>query len=216
MTILRYRIFALPVLALVLSVPAMPQGKGKGGGDNDPDRAVAGAGLPAGWAVVNDAARGPASPSKVTQNGGVMHFTMGAAGTFYNNSWTKTGDYKYSARVKMTQPPTHPTSYGIMFGGKDMTSGKPVYTYFLVRNQGEYFIANQDGQRAVVTNWTKNPAVKTGDADVLEVEVKGADVMFRVNGTEVAKLPKAQLHTDGLVGFRVGHNIDVDIDQVTR
>ena len=56
----------------------------------------------------------------------------------------------------------------------------------------------------------------TGDADVLEVEVKGADVMFRVNGTEVAKLPKAQLHTDGLVGFRIGHNIDVDIDQVTR
>jgi hypothetical protein len=93
----------------------------------------------------------------------------------------------------------------------------PTYTYFLVRNMGEYFIASMDGgARKVVTDWTKNAAVKTGDADVLEVEVKGADVMFRVNGTEVAKLPKAQLHTDGLVGYRIGHNIDVDIDEVKR
>lgn len=215
MNTLRFRVTALSALALTLSLPATPQGKG---GDNDPDRAVAGAGLPAGWAVLNDAGRGKAaaSPSKVTQNGGLMHFTMGAAGTFYNNSWTKSGDYKYAARVKMTQPPTHPTSYGIMIGGKDMTGGTPMYTYFLVRNQGEYFIANMDGQRTVKTNWTKNPAVKTGEADVLEVEVKGADVMFRVNGTEVAKLPKADVHTDGLVGFRIGHNIDVDVDQVTR
>ncbi len=214
MYILRKRILALPVLALVLAVPALPQGKG---GDNDPDRQVAGAGLPAGWAVVSDAGRGgPAAPSKVTQTGGLFHYTMGAAGTFYNSTWTKSGDYKYSARVKMTKPPTHPTSYGIMIGGKEMT-GTPTYTYFLVRNQGEYFIANQaGGTRTVVTNWTKNPAVTTGDADVLQVEVKGADAIFSVNGKEVAKLPKAQLHTDGLVGFRIGHNIDVDVDQVTR
>jgi hypothetical protein len=191
----------------------LPQGKG---GDNDPDRAVAGAGLPAGWAVKNDSARGPASPSKVTSTNGLFHFTMGAAGTFYTNPWTKTGDYKFSARVKMTKPPTHPTSYGLMIGGKDMATDKPVYTYFLVRNQGEYFIANQDGQRTVITNWTKSPAVKTGDADVLGIEVKGADVIFSVNGTEVTRLPKAQLHTDGLIGFRIGHNIDVDVDQVTR
>ncbi len=213
MNILRFRTLALPVMALVLSVPAMPQGKGKGG-DNDPDRAVAGGGLPAGWSARPD--RGGADQEKVTQQGGVMHFTMGPAAVFYNNSWTKTGDYKYSARVKMTKPPTHPTSYGLMIGGKDLGGATPVYTYFLVRNQGEYFIANQDGQRTIVTNWTKNPAIKTGDADVLEVEVKGADVIFRVNGQEVAKLPKAQLHTDGLIGFRVGHNIDVDIDEVKR
>jgi hypothetical protein len=215
MTTIRYRFFTLPVLAAVLAMPAMPQGKG---GDNDPDRAVAGAGLPAGMAVTLDPGRGKAAPtpSKVSQTGGLTHFTMGGGGAFYNNSWTKTGDYKYSARVKMTKPPTHPTSYGIFVGGKDM-AGMPTYTYFLVRNQGEFFIASMDGgARKVVTDWTKNAAVKTGDADVLEIEVKGADVMFRVNGTEVAKLPKAQLHTDGLVGYRIGHNIDVDIDEVKR
>jgi hypothetical protein len=193
------------------------------GKDNDPDRVVAGATLPAGWAVKNDQGKGkaPAAGSKVTANAGGFHFEMGAAGTFYNSSWTKTGDYKFSARLKMTKPPTHNTSYGIMVGGKDMATDKPVYTYFLVRSSGEYFIANQDGARTVVTTWTKHPALKglvitAPEADLLGVEVKGADVIFSANGAEVAKLPKAQLHTDGMFGFRIGHNIDVDVDQVTR
>jgi hypothetical protein len=217
---------ATPVLALALAaaMQALPQGKGKA--DDDPDRQVKNASMPAGWEVRNDAAKGgrgkgPAAPSNVTNNNGVFHFTMGAAGTFYNNTWTKTGDYKYSARMKMTAPPTHNTSYGIMIGGKDMTGANPVYTYFMVRSSGEYFIANQDGARTVITNWTKTPAAKgleitSPQADVLGVEVKGADVAFSLNGTEVAKLPKTQLHTDGLIGFRIGHNIDVEVDQVTR
>jgi hypothetical protein len=215
---------AVPAVALLLAaaIQALPQGKGKA--DDDPDRQVKNAKMPAGWEIRADAGRGgkgPAAPSNVTFEGGKFHFTMGAAGTFYNNTWTKTGDYKYSARMKMTAPPTHNTSYGIMVGGKDMAGAAPTYTYFMVRNSGEYFIANQDGARTVVTNWTKTPAAKglviaDPQADVLGVEVKGADVMFSLNGTEVAKLPKTQLHTDGLIGFRIGHNIDVDVDQVTR
>src|SRR3569623_1654234 len=113
MNIHRYLTFVLPVLALVLSVPAMPQGKGKAkGGDNDPDRAVAGGGLTAGWSARPE--RSSANTVLVTQQGGVRLFTLCPAAVFYINSWTMTGVYMYSARVKMSMPPTHPTSYGLM------------------------------------------------------------------------------------------------------
>ena len=213
---------ASPVLALALfaSLPATPQGKGKGGGDNDPDRVVAGASLPAGWAVRVD--RDAPNSAKVSEAGGVMHFVMGAAGTFYNAANTKTGDYKYSARVTQVKAPSHPTSYGIMVGGKDLTAANQSYTYFLVRGAGEYFIANRDGAAvSKIADWTASPDVAKQGADgkqanVLGVEVKGADVIFSVNGKEVKKLPKAGLHTDGIVGVRIGHNFDVDVDQITR
>ena len=32
----------------------------------------------------------------------------------------------------------------------------------------------------------------------------------------MTRLPKSKLHTDGLYGFRIGHNLDVDVDQIMR
>jgi hypothetical protein len=213
---------ASPVLALALfaAMPATPQGKGKGGGDSDPDRVITGGGLPAGWAVRTD--RGTADQEKVTEAGGVLHFVMGPAATFYNSAWTKTGDYKFSARLTQVKPPSHPTSYGIVVGGKDLAGATQTYTYFLVRGGGEYFISNREGATtATQVNWTASPAVAKQGADgkqvnVLGIQVQGAEAIFTVNGTEVKRLPKAGLHVDGIVGIRIGHNFDVDVDQITR
>lgn len=222
MTFLKTMRFCAPVLALAMAaaLPALPQGKGKGGGDNDPDRVITGGGLPAGWAVRTD--RGSADQEKVTEAGGTFHFVMGPAGTFYNQAWTKKGDYKFSARVKQMKAPSHPTSYGIAFGGANLADPNQTYTYFLVRNTGEFFVSNREAaSTATQVNWTAHPAIQKQAADgtqvnTLGVEVKGADVIFSVNGQEVKRLPKAGLHVDGLYGFRIGHNIDVDVDQVTR
>jgi hypothetical protein len=213
---------AVPVLAIALAaaIPATPQGKGKGG-DSDPDRpAAAGAGLPAGWAVRTD--RGTPDQEKVSEAGGVFHFVMSPAGTFYNNSWTKTGNYKYSARLTQTKKASHPTAYGLMIGGSAMGTATQKYTYFLVRQGGEYFISNWEGAAPVTQiNWTAAPAIQKEGADgkqvnTLGVEVQGDNVIFSVNGQEVKRMPKAGLHVDGLYGFRIGHNLDVDVDQVSR
>lgn len=211
---------AAPVLALVLAaVPATPQGKGKGG-DNDPDRVITGGGLPAGWSVRTD--RGTADQEKVTESGGVFHFVMGPAATFYNNSWTKTGNYKYSARLTQTRKASHPTSYGLMIGGSNMGAANQTYTYFLIRQTGEYFVSNWEGAAPQTqVNWTASPSIQKEGADgkqvnTLGVEIQGNDAIFSVNGQEVKRLPKAGLHVDGLYGFRIGHNIDIDVDQVSR
>jgi hypothetical protein len=50
----------------------------------------------------------------------------------------------------------------------------------------------------------------------LGIRVQGDDVIFIINGTEVTKFVKSKLHTDGMYGFRIGHNLDVDVDQVKR
>lgn len=191
-------------------------------GDSDPDRAVNGNGkFPAGWSVRPD--RGTADQIMFTQTGDVYHFAMGPAGTFYNSAWTKSGDHKFSARLTQKQEPSHPISYGLMIGGSNLAGDMQTYSYFLVRNLGEYFIANRESNARPITvvNWTANPAIVKSGADgrqtnTLGVQVQGDNVIFTVNGTEVTRLPKSKVHTDGLYGFRIGHNLDVDVDQVSR
>jgi hypothetical protein len=201
------------LLTLALIVPALAQ-------DNDPDRAVAGGQFPAGWSVRPD--RGTPAQVKFSQAGDVFRFSMGPAGTFYRADWTKSGNYTFSARLTQKQRPSHPISYGLMIGGKDLAGPNQTYTYFLVRNEGEYFISNCEGNnRPTLVDWKAHPAIVKQGADgkqtnTLGIQVMGDNVIFTVNGTEVTRLPKSKVHTDGLYAFRIGHNLDVDVDQVKR
>jgi mono/diheme cytochrome c family protein len=201
-------------------------------GEDDPDRPVSGGKLPAGWSVIPD--RGTAQQISYVLAGDVYHFAMGPGGTFYCRDWMKSGDYQYSARLTQKQAPTHPISYGLMIGGSDLASPTETYSYFLVRNTGEYFIANREGDRTWfsphifstkppvrVVDWTAHPAIVKQGADGrqtnrLGIQVTGDEVVFQVNGMEVTRLPKGKIHTGGMYGFRIGHNLDVDVDQVNR
>jgi hypothetical protein len=98
----------------------------------------------------------------------------------------------------------------------------PTYTYFLVRQSGEYFVSNWEGASpTTVVNWTANPAIVKEGADgkqsnTLGVQVQGDNVIFSVNGTEVTRLAKSKVHPDGVIGFRIGHTLNVDVDQVKK
>jgi hypothetical protein len=190
------------------------------GGDNDPDRAVKGGAFPAGWSVRPD--RGAPDQIKFSIAGDVYHFMMGPAGTFYRSDWMKSGDYTFSARLTQLAAPSHPISYGLMIGGTNLGTPTQKYTYFLVRNQGEFFIANWEGSgTTTVVPWTANPAIVKQGADgrqtnTLDIQVKGDTVSFMVNGKQMTTLPKSKIHTDGMYAFRIGHNLDVDVDQVKR
>jgi hypothetical protein len=190
--------------------------------DNDPDRKITRGGkVPPGWSVRPD--RGTADEINFTLAGDLFRFEMGPAGTFYRADWNKSGDYQFSARLTQTKAPTHPISYGLMFGGADLAGDSQRYSYFLVHNRGEYYIANREGNQKPVTvvNWTAHPAIVKEGSDgrqtnTLGVQVKGDTVIFTVNGMEVTRLPKSQLHTDGMYALRIGHNLDVDVDQISR
>jgi hypothetical protein len=206
-------------LAALASTAVFAQGPK--GGDNDPDRAVTGGKFPTGWSVRPD--RGTPDQINFTEAGGVMSFVMGPAGTFYNPAWTKSGNFKYSVRLSQTKAPSHPTSYGISFGGKDLAGAMQTYSYFLVRQSGQFYIANRDGDArpTAVMPWTDNAAINKQDAagkqvNTLGLEVAGNDVIFSINGKEVARQPKSALHVDGLIGLRIGHNMDIQADQASK
>lgn len=203
------------MFALVGAVAFAQQEGGKG----DPDRAVAGGQFPAGWNARPD--RGAPTGIKFTQSGDVYHFQMGTTGTMWRNDWTKSGNYTYSARLTQMRKASHPVSYGLVIGGTNM-GPSPTYTYFLVRQAGEYFISNWQGASpTTVVNWTPNAAItKEGpdgkQSNTLAVQVQGDNVIFSVNGKEVTRLAKSKVHTDGVIGFRIGHTLDVDVDQVKK
>lgn len=181
----------------------------------------AGGPLPAGWHARVDRDQ-PVDGVAFTTTGDTYHFVTGPAAVLYNPEWAKSGDYSFSARLRQNRSPEHPESYGIVFGGKDLSGPDQTYSYFLVRKSGDYFIATRRGaERTKVVDWTKHPAVVPEDAsgvqtNVLGVRTAGDEVVFTVNGTEVTRLPRNQLSTDGIVGFRINHRLDVTADQVAR
>jgi len=69
-----------------------------------------------------------------------------------------------------------------------------------------------------ILDWTDNASVHKQDADgkatnTLTVDATNADsVRLMVNGAQVAALPMSHLgSTNGIVGLRVNHNLDVHI-----
>lgn len=210
------RTLLLALATVSLAVPASAQ---QAANNNDPDRVVQGGQLPAGWSARVDRDQ-PAERVKFVSMGTGFHATMGPAAVFYNPSMKKSGNYKVSASFTQTKAPTHPEAYGIVLGGNALDGADQAYSYFLVRGNGQYFIATRKGSAVTkVVNWTAHDAVKKQDAagkqsNVLGAEVRGNDVIFTVNGTEVARRPKGEVLTDGLFGFRINHNLDVHIDQV--
>jgi len=189
------------------------------GGKGDPDRAVTGGQFPAGWSARPD--RGANTGIKFSQTGEVYHFQMGTTGTVWRNDWMKSGNYTYSARLTQVKKASHPVSYGLVIGGTNM-GPSPTYTYFLVRQGGEYFISNWEGSAPrTVVDWTANAdIVKEGadgkQANTLGIQVQGDNVIFSVNGKEVTRLAKSKVHADGIIVFRIGHTLDVDVDQVKK
>lgn len=211
------RKLALALLALLLAVPAAAQQKAA-----DPDDTVAGGGkFPAGWSARVDRDQ-PVGKVVFATMGDGYHATMGPAAVFYNPAWRETGNYDVSARFTQTKAPRHPEAYGIILGGENLDGPNQTYSYFLVRGNGQYFIATRRGaERVKVVDWVAHPAVKEQDeagkqTNVLGARVEGDQVVFTVNGTEVARRPRSEIATNGIFGFRVNHNLDVHIDQVTR
>ncbi|HYH79796.1 MAG TPA: hypothetical protein VEX86_08360 [Longimicrobium sp.] len=103
--------------------------------------------------------------------------------------------------------------YGVIFGGSGLEGPEQgqVYSYFLVRGDGSFLVKRrQGGETPVVRDWTQHPAIRrdvdeTGGPNRLEVAVSDTVAVFRVNGTEVARVPSAELSVRGLAGVRTAH-----------
>jgi hypothetical protein len=187
--------------------------------DADPDIAPAGAAsdLPAGFALTLDNPDASATDFRAMAMDGGVHVQTGPAGVLYDPANTvASGDYSVSATfTEIGAPPNHREAFGIVIGGSELETPNQRYTYFLVRADGKYLIKKRTGsQTANVREWTDSEAVQKAEAqgdvtNALEVAVRGDQVHFSINGTEVTTVPVAEVDAYGTAGVRVNHNLNV-------
>ena len=177
---------------------------------------------PQGWKVRIDRSQNAQDPDN-TPNlvfkplGKGLHVKGGPAGTFWNGT-TATGNYTLKATFNLQEPSNHTNYYGLVFGGSNLDAASQAYAYFVIAQNGMFLVRQRQGEMVTdVVNRQAHAAVRKPGANgqssnALEVRVSGDTVSYVVNGTVVHTGPKGGLKTDGLVGVRVNHVLDVEFE----
>ena len=170
-----------------------------------------------GWQARLDSGRADVNDLHFRSMGSGFHVTTGPHAIFWNPSNTGSGTYTLSASFTQTQPSSHPNSFGLFFGGQDLDGDGQRYTYFLIREDGQFLIKQRMGANTenLTSGWAAHSAVNGLEdgrmSNTISVEVGASNVRFLSNGTEVASLPKAGLDVDGVAGVRFSHQLDVHV-----
>ena len=152
---------------------------------------------------------------------GVHATTAGrGAAIFWRAGDTHSGNFSISASFTQTEPSSHPNAYGLFWGGSNLSAENQQYSYFVIRENGQYLLRKRMGSETPeVVAWTPHDAVKPLDNDgratnMLTVEVGASQIRFLVNDMEVDSQPRSSFDGDGIVGLRVNHQLDVHIGDI--
>jgi len=148
------------------------------------------------------------------------HVTTGPAVVLYHPASTATGEWRAETKIHLFEPGERNEAFGLVFGGTDLGGDGVAYDYFLVRKTGEFIVKRRTGsETSVLIPWTRHDAVvpfgpdsEGAVANTLTVAVGAGAVVFSVNGQEVAQMPRADLRTEGLVGLRINHGLNVHVE----
>ena len=179
---------------------------------------------PAGWEVrLDHPDRGSAEDVRLTTMSPGWHVTTGPAAILYDPTRTASAPYRVEAELHLFDPGERREGYGIFIGGQDLQGDAQAYTYFLLRQDGRYLVKRRAGaETPTVTDWTEAPAInawaertegESSVANTIAVDVGTDEVVFSVNGTELARVPAADVDTDGVAGLRINHSLDVHVER---
>ncbi len=201
----------------------------------DEDRTVKGGITAAGWQGRVDAR--PASQGKTINDsrfymeGKAYRLEIGPAGTYWNPSMTASGNYTVSAKFKEhAMAASHPHSYGVFIGGSKLDSDATQrYMYCIAYGTGKFSIKHFNGQKVTtVVNMQDSDALNKADGagaamNELGWMVSGDKVSCMANGKAIHTLNKADVvgadkldSTDGVYGFRVSHNLNLTVSDLTK
>lgn len=220
--------------ALVLTAALVAAAPVNSAAAQDADRSVAGGGIKvAGWKGKVD--RRPASQgktvndSKFVAEGSAFRLSVGPAGNFWNPANTASGDYEVMATFKEHKmAASHPHSYGLFIGGKDLESDNETLMYCIVYGTGKYAIKTFHGAKVTTLAEGEHAAIKkageSGEAtNTVGWRVKGGNASCVVNGTEIKALAKGDFvaadkltSTDGVYGIRVSHNLELTVSGMMK
>lgn len=153
------------------------------------------------------------------------HVTTGPAGIFYHPANTADGNYTLEATIYLFDPgERNREAFGVFFGGENLDMENQEYLYFLIRNTGEFLIKSRTGdETSLIKDWTANDAIvkyensggdESSGKNDLSVAVSDQNLTFTINGQEVAQVNSEGLKTDGLVGLRINHSINVHVSNL--
>lgn len=178
---------------------------------------------PEGWIVRVDRSQSAQDPDDrpdltFMSMGGGLHVMGGPAGTFWKPDVSAKGNYTLKANFVLNKPSSHTNYYGLIIGGSDLNGAAQSYVYFVVAQNGTYLIRQRTGdavsdvQARMAHDSVRRPDGAGRSTNALEVRVAGDTVSFVINGTVVHTAPTSSVKTDGLVGFRVNHQLDVLVE----
>lgn len=190
--------------------------------------------FPAGWTVRVDGAHAGHDTTATTVPSAkdvtfvVMkpgwHITTGPSVILFDPTRKAAGAYAVKSETFLFDPGTRREAYGILIGGRQLDGDMQAYTYFVIRRSGEFLIRRRTGATtATVRDWTAAPAIRKYDEkradeqsvkNVLEIKVAADTTAFLVNGVEVARVPTRDIDTDGIVGLRVNHQLNIHVSSL--
>ena len=151
------------------------------------------------------------------------HITTGPSGIFWDPALRAQGKFLAEMEAFLFDPQGRREGFGLFVGGSDLEGPGRTYTYFLVRDGGQFLIKRRAGDdTSELTGWTSHNAILSyadrGDdasvRNVLAVEAGQDRVRFLVNGREVASLSRSDLRVDGTVGLRVNHGLNLHVSRL--
>jgi hypothetical protein len=149
------------------------------------------------------------------------HITTGPAAILFDPAMTADGTYHVRSEIFLF-PGERLEGYGIFIGGSDLQGDGQAYTYFLLRKDGQFLVKERRGsETGTLVPWTAHAAIVPHEGgedpvkNVVEVDVGADGVAFIVNGETVHRLDRTAIATDGVVGLRVNHRLNLHVASLT-
>jgi hypothetical protein len=181
--------------------------------------------LPAGWKVRTDDPAQSVAAVQFEDMAPGWHLTTGDAhAILWHPDSIARGSYRIEVQTFLFDPGTRREGFGFFFGGSGLEGDAQRYSYFLIRQDGRFTVKRRNGAEApTVKPWAEHAAIRKwadrGEhpnvGNVLAIDAGPETVVFSVNGTEVDRVPRAQLDVDGIVGLRVSHAVNVHVARIT-
>ena len=152
------------------------------------------------------------------------HVTSGPAAIYWGPEMEASGEYRIEMEVFLFEPQgMMREAFGFFAGGLGLDGDDIEYTYFLIRDGGEFIVKRREGPDApTILPWTGHEAIlgwaDRGDGatakNILAAEADVDEVRFFVNDAQVAALPRSEVAMDGMYGFRVNHMLNLHISRL--
>jgi hypothetical protein len=148
------------------------------------------------------------------------HVTTGPAMIAWDPAWQAHGPYRAELEVYLF-PGDRAEGYGLFVGGRQLEEPDQAYLYVLLRKDGAVLVKRRAGEATeTLVPWTVHPAIvpHTGQSEtarnVLAVDVADDSIRVIVNDQPVTAVARADLPTDGQVGLRINHALNVHVTRV--